>query len=349
MGARATGSAGPRRSAARPRAGSTGSRARPRRPPRGRWPAATTTGARPRTSSVTAPASATTTSTRSHGSRTCTSVYPAPGSVRLLRGSSRAYWPSQCCQAITSRSSAAEHEHVSVCSARGGDRRRLRADRAGRDVPGERGRQARRRGSGTATGRPSGTAGARRRRSRRPCGTADRRPRSRCRWSQSTSCCQSARTTLLADEEPRGGRDRQVRGQQDAGAAARLGGSPRGQPGVAQARCAPRPRSWRAATSSSRARRGCPPATWLVSSVQKTCSCPSSSEPQPVGLEVRRHPCEQRHDAQHAEQQRGAHARPPPPAVCGPRPGGAVGVLAVLPSVGRPAPDRARVGGAGPH
>ena len=66
---------------------------------------------------------------------------------------------------------------------------------------------------------------------------------------------------------------------------------------LSAARRAPRPRSWPAGTSSSRARRGRPPATcWRPSSRTRSVLA-ELVEPQPVGLELRHDPGQQRRSA----------------------------------------------------
>ena len=218
----------------------------------------------------------TNTSTRSHGSWTCTSVYPRAGQ---LRARSRWKLEGELAEPVLpgdhEQQQGAEHEQVSVCSAGGGDRRRLRADGAGGGVRGERGDEREGDGQRTATGRPSGTAAARRRRSRRPGGTADRPRRSRCGGATAAICCQSARTTLRPTKNPAPAeiarepsrstrRSRAVRRIAARSRAVRRCGA-LDHPEVAE-----QERSW------SRARRGCPPATCSRASSRTTCSCPSS-------------------------------------------------------------------------
>ena len=312
MGARATGSGDPRPSAAPPRAGPTGSTS-----------SATATITRTMagtvhdrrtaaTSSATAAASVTNTSTRSHGSSTCTSVYPAPGTVRLLFESSRAILAEPVLPCDHEQEQRGQHEHVSVCSACGGDRRRLCAYGARRDVPGHCGDKRDCDASRTATGTPSGTAGGRRRRIRRPCGTADRRSRTPGGVAQSASCCQSARTTLLPTKNPAAAEIASDPASSDCRSRA-VRGSRRGSRASAGA----------VRATSQRLReedgRGGDPGKAARQPLGREQGpedplLPELVEPQPIRLEVRRRAGEHRQHPQRPQQDRGAHPRPRPPA-----------------------------------
>jgi len=208
-----------------------------------------------------------------------------------------------------------EDAHVCLRGARGRHRRRLRADPAGRGVRGEGGGQRDRRGQQQPLGDPL----VQRQREdeeadvlvKQGIGHAEVGP------VQPQHDVLPVRAHRAAgDDESHACADRQLHDQQDAaqadpGATARQppvgGGGPLDDPQIAEQE-GRRPDSGEP-TRDPPGREQRPEHALL----------PELVEPQPLGLEVCRDPRGQGQDREHAEQQRGAHARSQPPTTTLPR------------------------------